>query len=353
MPTVQRDPILQLGNAKHQEKNKLARGRPDIRPPPYVPEPEGVVKEHRARLSAWREGQLRLAVETQLRRQPGLSGQWQGPLEVLASRAADSLIPEVSYSITSILKIKTLPGGSRADSHYVDGLVCRMKLAHKCMRTELELPRILLLACPLEHERRSFSSSLDALRQQEDEHMGMIVNEMCAAPPPDERPPPPTPSHPPLARPSALFPPPPPSPPPLHPPTPSRSLPRRAKLQIDLLLVGGSVCFTAKEKLLKKGIALAVGVKPSVLQRVARCCNTPVLLSPAQVLGTVPGTCGRWRVENVSVAEADGPSKRVTLMYFERCAPEPARPSCCAAAGRPSSSSSRPCWRRRRTSPPT
>ena len=98
-----------------------------------------------------------------------------------------------------------------------------------------------------------------------------------------------------------------------------------AKLQIDLLLVGGSVCFTAKEKLLKRGIALAVGVKPSVLQRVARCCNTQVLLSPAQVLGTVPGTCGRWRVENVSTIEAwtEPPAtKRVTLMYFERCAPE-------------------------------
>ena len=35
--------------------------------------------------------------------------------------------------------------------HDVDGLVCRLKLAHKCMRTELEWPRILLLACPLEH----------------------------------------------------------------------------------------------------------------------------------------------------------------------------------------------------------
>ena len=71
------------------------------------------------------------------------------PSQVLATRAADSLLPDVNSSVNSILKIKTLAGGSRADSHYVDGLVCRMKLAHKCMRTELELPRILLLACPL------------------------------------------------------------------------------------------------------------------------------------------------------------------------------------------------------------
>ena len=117
---------------------------------------------------------------------------------------------------------------------------------------------------------------------------------------------------------------------------------RMAKLQVDLLLVGGTVCYTAKEKLLKRGIALAVGVKPRVLERVARCTNTPVLLSPAQVLGATPGTCGRWRVENVSVgtpppaptaADAAPPSnapqppagsasRRVTLMYFEGCPPE-------------------------------
>ena len=77
---------------------------------------------------------------------------------------------------------------------------------------------------------------------------------------------------------------------------------RMAKLEVDLLLVGGSVCYTAKEKLLKRGIALAVGVKARVLDRISRCTNTPVLLSPAQVLGATPGTCGRWRVENVTIA---------------------------------------------------
>jgi hypothetical protein len=40
--------------------------------------------------------------------------------------------------------------------------------------------------------------------------------------------------------------------------------------------------------LLKRGIALAIQVKPSVLQRVARVCNCAVLLSPAQVLSAAP-----------------------------------------------------------------
>ena len=61
-----------------------------------------------------------------------------------------------------------------------------------------------------------------------------------------------------------------------------------ARLQVNLVLVGGSACMTAKEMLLKRGIALAVQVKPSVLQRVARVCNCAVLLSPAQVISAAP-----------------------------------------------------------------
>ena len=57
--------------------------------------------------------------------------------------------------------------------------------------------------------------------------------------------------------------------------------------------------------------------------RLAMCCCIPLTRSPCQVLSATPGSCGRWRVENVSVQDAAAePAKRVTLMYFERCAPE-------------------------------
>ena len=107
------------------------------------------------------------------------SEQHDQPLAQHEAHAPSRSLPAPSRSINSVLKIKTLPGGSRADSHYIDGLVCRLKLAHKCMRTTLGSPRILLLKPPLEHDSIGFTSSLDALRQQEDEHMEMIVGRMA------------------------------------------------------------------------------------------------------------------------------------------------------------------------------
>ena len=157
-----------LGAGQHSAKRRGGTevGGEHIEMADPEPESPSVVEEHRTRLQGWRELRLRQAVSSQLRLRPSLPGRWQGTLELLATRAADSLLPDSNTSIHSILKIKTLPGGSRADSHYVDGLVCRLKLAHKCMRTQLEQPRILLLEPPLEHDSAGFSSSLDALRQQ-------------------------------------------------------------------------------------------------------------------------------------------------------------------------------------------
>ena len=180
-PAVQ-ERILQRGmmagdSSKHRKGEVSAEAQVDM--PDLVAEAPELMEEHRMRLQGWRELRLRQAISSQLQRRPALPARWQGTLELMATRAADSLLPDSNASINSILKIKTLPGGSRADSHYVDGLVCRLKLAHKCMRTQLDAPRILLLKPPLEHDSAGFSSSLDALRQQEDEHMEMTVGRMA------------------------------------------------------------------------------------------------------------------------------------------------------------------------------
>jgi len=102
-----------------------------------------------------------------VRRDAPQLGSWHGRLEALAGRAAASLHPEPNRSIGTILKIKTLAGGSAADSRYVDGVVCRLRLADKRMATRLPSPRILLLDCALEHEAGGVSTSLEGLGRQE------------------------------------------------------------------------------------------------------------------------------------------------------------------------------------------
>ena len=102
-----------------------------------------------------------------MRRDAPQLGSWHGRLEALAGRAAASLHPEPNRSIGTILKIKTLAGGSAADSRYVDGVVCRLRLADKRMATRLPSPRILLLDCALEHEAGGVSTSLEGLGRQE------------------------------------------------------------------------------------------------------------------------------------------------------------------------------------------
>ena len=171
-----------------------------------------------------------------MRRDAPQLGSWHGRLEALAGRAAASLHPEPNRSIGTILKIKTLAGGSAADSRYVDGVVCRLRLADKRMATRLPSPRILLLDCALEHEAGGVSTSLEGLGRQEDEHMTMVVAEL-------------------------------------------------AKLRVDLLLVSGSVCFTAKTKLLEAKIALVVKV---IARDCPRLSEIDLTVEPSRERGVRP-----------------------------------------------------------------
>ena len=85
---------------------------------------------------------------------------------------------------------------------------------------------------------------------------------------------------------------------------------RHPDRQVDLLLVGGSVCRTAKEKLLQAGISLAVQVKEPVLRCLARSCRTAVLQSPAQVLGATPEAQRTFMDQLTSAADERFPNLR-------------------------------------------
>ena len=91
------------GGGKKERGVTLAA--PLVPPPVVPPDPQGdapgVLDEHRARLGAWRDLRLRHAIWCQLSLSPELPTQWQGTLEVLATRAADSLRP-VRWALMTI-----------------------------------------------------------------------------------------------------------------------------------------------------------------------------------------------------------------------------------------------------------
>jgi hypothetical protein len=107
--TTERDTDASDGKPSAPGGGKKERGvilaAPLVPPPVVQPDPQGdapsVVDEHRARLGAWRDLRLRHAIWSQLSLSPELPTQWQGTLEVLATRAADSLRP-VRWALMTI-----------------------------------------------------------------------------------------------------------------------------------------------------------------------------------------------------------------------------------------------------------
>ena len=107
--TTERDTDASDGKPSAPGGGKKERGvilaAPLVPPPVVQPDPQGdapsVVDEHRARLGAWRDMRLRHAIWSQLSLSPELPTQWQGTLEVLATRAADSLRP-VRWALMTI-----------------------------------------------------------------------------------------------------------------------------------------------------------------------------------------------------------------------------------------------------------
>lgn len=76
---------------------------------------------------------------------------------------------------------------------------------------------------------------------------------------------------------------------------------RILSLEPDLLLVAGGVARLAQEQLVAAGVALALGVRAPVLQRIARACRADVLNSvDAHVVRTPPrlGTCKAFYLLN-------------------------------------------------------
>ncbi|CAG8742822.1 7275_t:CDS:10, partial [Dentiscutata erythropus] len=203
-----------------------------------------------------------------------LSEGWEDVIMDLMTKVADNLNPNVrngdEIDIRHYVKIKRIPGGTPQDSEYIHGVVCSKNLAHKQMPRIIQNPRVLILTFALEYHRvENQLMSLDPVIAQEEEHLRLLVNRIAA-------------------------------------------------LRPHLVLVEKTVARKALQMLLEKNIAVALNVKPSVIEAVARCARADILQSIDKLaLEPKLGNCGTFLVKTFDHQLI--PGRRKTYLFFEKC----------------------------------
>ncbi|CAG8438826.1 1515_t:CDS:10 [Scutellospora calospora] len=203
-----------------------------------------------------------------------LSEGWENVIMGLMTKVSDNLNPNVrggdEIDIRHYVKIKRIPGGTPQDSEYVHGVVCAKNLAHKQMPRTLHNPRVLILTFALEYHRvENQLMSLDPVIAQEEEHLRLLVNRIAA-------------------------------------------------LRPHLVLVEKTVARKALQMLLEKHIAVALNVKSSVIEAVARCARADIIQSIDKLVSEPKlGNCGTFMVKTFDHKLI--PGRRKTYLFFESC----------------------------------
>ncbi|KAF0464781.1 1-phosphatidylinositol-3-phosphate 5-kinase [Gigaspora margarita] len=203
-----------------------------------------------------------------------LSEGWEDVIMDLMTKVSDNLNPNVrngdEIDIRHYVKIKRIPGGTPQDSEYIHGVVCSKNLAHKQMPRIIQNPRVLILTFALEYHRvENQLMSLDPVIAQEEEHLRLLVNRIAA-------------------------------------------------LRPHLVLVEKTVARKALQMLLEKNVAVALNVKPSVIEAVARCARADVIQSIDKLaLEPKLGNCGTFLVKTFDHQLI--PGRRKTYLFFEKC----------------------------------
>ena len=214
------------------------------------------------------------SIMIQLIKSCGISLSWLKVIKPLINEAARKVKTNVYSSdtmdIKHYVKVKKIPGGRRADSTLVNGVVCTKNITHKKMKISIRNPTILLLKCAFEFQRKENQlSSFDTLQMQEEKYLKNLVA-------------------------------------------------RVKTFQPRVILVQKSVARLALQMFFHLDIVVAVNVKPSVMERVARSTEGDLLHSLDQLFFNVQlGTCGHFHVRDFVLP--DGVKK--TLMYFNHCDP--------------------------------
>eukprot|EP00963_Diacronema_lutheri_P004203 scaffold319_cov362-Pavlova_lutheri.AAC.14 len=202
---------------------------------------------------------------------------WVQILPVLAESAAAAIdkVAGVEFGVMEpkfFIKIKRVQGSTPEKSCIVQGVTCRKNVVHKKMPKQIQSPKIMLLRGSVEYQRvENQLSSFDTLMDQEKQHLQLAISRIMQHNP-------------------------------------------------DVILVEQTMSRYAQDLLLQNNIALVLNVKPTLLERIARC--TGGTIAPAKELFKMSegmmGSCSEFRVEHVST----GCNGAKTLMHFDGC-PEP------------------------------
>ena len=204
----------------------------------------------------------------------GLNLKWMEVIKPLIMEATRNVrtdaLPDDLMDINQYVKIKKIPRGIRNNCTLVYGVVGTKNVTHKKMLRSIKNPKILLLKCAFEFQRKENQlSSFDTLQLQEEKYLKNLVVKVSTIKP-------------------------------------------------NLILVQSSVSRLALEMLYELGIVVAVNVKPSVMGRVARSTNGEILHSLDQLMfgtASIFGTCGHFYIRTFPLSDGD----KKTLMYFDHC----------------------------------
>jgi chaperonin GroEL (HSP60 family) len=186
---------------------------------------------------------------------------WKEIILSLVREVVSTVDPDVkngdSLDIRDYVKIKVIPGGTRDESIYIDGLLFRKNVSHKKMAVDGNKthPTILLLTGGIEFQRTDNKlSSMDTLIEQEDKYMEILVDKIMS-------------------------------------------------LKPDIILVGKAVARRAQELLCQHKVVVMQNVKPHLLERVARMTNAMLLPSTDHMIKQFGqecmGTCGQFTLKVV------------------------------------------------------
>lgn len=208
----------------------------------------------------------------QLLRNENLDQSWSKVLIPQCARIAHNIHPEFNRTLDSMdvrnfVNIKKISGGNRSECNIVGGVVFSKNVAHKDMKTKIDNPKVLLLACPIVYQRvEGKFVTIESLILQEKEYLRNVTSRILS-------------------------------------------------LEPDVVLVHKNVAGIAQDLLRDNGITLVLDVKLSVFDRLARCMQCDIVTSIDSNVGDKPklGTCKRFYVKNFT--EADGSSK--SIMFFE------------------------------------